>query len=100
VPLLHRRTSVILNPVSGPPDLTPPRDRLQDVRITFVGRLSPRKGPDLVIEAVALLRDRGRRLRLHLVGDVSRGYEWFSDELDRRLEELGLSDIVERHGYA
>lgn len=99
IPSLHARTSVILNPLSGPPAAEPPREKLQDIQVAFVGRLSPRKGPDLVIEAVSLLRDRGRDLRLHIVGDVFRGYEWFSDELDRRVEELDLSGVVERHGY-
>lgn len=98
-PALRRRTRMIHNPIptSGTP--TAPRTRLDGIRIGFVGRLSPRKGPDALVEAVALLRDRGKDVRLEVVGDVFRGYEWYAEQLDDRIRELSLSDAVTRHGY-
>lgn len=96
---LHRRTHVILNPVPGPDAVAPLRRHPDRVRIAFVGRLSPRKGPDAVVEALPLLRQRGHDPQLDIVGDVFRGYEWFSAELDDRIRELGLTDAVRRHGY-
>lgn len=96
---LRRRIRVIHNPVPGPPQPTAPRQELDGIHIGYVGRLSPRKGPDLVVQALALLRDRGHDARLSLVGDVFRGYEWYAAELTQQIEALGLADAVARHGY-
>ncbi|MFS2242877.1 glycosyltransferase [Microbacterium sp. OR16] len=99
-PVLQKRTTVILNPVVGPSTLQPLRERPDRIRIAFIGRLSPRKGPDVVVEAIPLLRARGHRPRLEIVGDVFRGYEWFGAELDDRIRALHLTDAVRRRGYA
>jgi glycosyltransferase involved in cell wall biosynthesis len=97
---LRRRTRVIHNPIPAPTVVTPPRRQLDVIHIGYVGRLSPRKGPDVIIDAVALLRARGQDARLEIVGDVFRGYEWYAQQLDDRIRELSLSDAVARHGYA
>lgn len=98
--LLRRRVQVIVNPVAGPTTQMPLRERPDRIRIAFVGRLSPRKGPDVIVGAMPLLRERGHRPQLDIIGDVFRGYEWFSAELDDRIRELRLMDDVHRHGYA
>ncbi|OAN43241.1 glycosyltransferase [Microbacterium sp. H83] len=99
LPLLRRKTGVILNPIPGPTAPSPPRTALDVIRLGYVGRLSPRKAPDAVIAAVALLRDRGREARLEIVGDVFRGYEWYASELEERIQTEGLGDAVTMHGY-
>lgn len=96
---LQRRIRVIHNPVPGPPHPTAPRPSLDGIRIGYVGRLSPRKGPAVVVQALAILRARGLDARLSIVGDVFRGYEWFADELAQQIDELGLADAVTRYGY-
>lgn len=63
-------------------------------RILFVGSLSPRKGVAHLIDAVGLLRDRGRAVRLTLVGEGSS-----MRDFTQRVETLGLSGIVEFPGY-
>ncbi|BDV29527.1 glycosyl transferase [Microbacterium terricola] len=82
LPRLAARSEVVLNGVAGPhrPDLprTTPEGAL---RVLYMGRLSPRKGPDLVISAAALLAGEGIAVDVTLVGDVFPGYEWFRDEL-------------------
>lgn len=98
-PALRRKTTVVLNPIPGPAEPSAPRTELDGIRIGYVGRLSPRKGPDAVVQAVSMLRARGRDARLAIVGDVFRGYEWYAADLDRQIAELGLSDVVTRHGY-
>jgi len=69
------------------------------VRLTLVGRLSPRKGTDTAVEALAILRKRGYDVRLALVGDVFPGYEWFADQLRSRALALGLSDSIDFAGF-
>lgn len=100
LPTLRRRIRVVLNPVPGPPSITPPREHLDPIRIGYVGRLSPRKAPDVVISALAVLRDRGRDARLEIIGDVFRGYEWYAAELAAQITAEGLGDAVTSHGYA
>lgn len=79
-----RRARIIYNGVAepDPAEVTEPRPVLDGtVRVTLVGRLSPRKGSDVAVRAVRLLRERGRDVTLTLVGNVFPGYEWFEEEL-------------------
>lgn len=46
-----------------------------------MGRLSPRKGPDLVLEAAELLGRQGKRAKVTLLGTTFEGYEWFEEQL-------------------
>jgi len=63
--------------------------------VLYVGRLAPIKGLETLLDAVALLERRGRRLRLSIVGgesdEPSDGHE---AELRRRIETLGIGDLV------
>jgi glycosyltransferase involved in cell wall biosynthesis len=68
-------------------------------RIALVGRLSPRKGTDVALEAVALLRAEGRNVRLELYGSVFPGYEWFEEQLRARSSEPDLAGAVHFGGY-
>lgn len=91
---------VVYNGVAGPPSTTPARaDLTPPSRLVYVGRLSPRKGPDLILEALALLPDELGPVELDLVGDVFAGYEWYEQQLRARLEELGLADRVRLLGF-
>ncbi|QXJ26803.1 glycosyltransferase family 4 protein [Actinomadura graeca] len=76
-------TQMIYNGVDGPPDEpAPPRaEPGPPARIVLVGRLSQRKGSDIGVKAVQLLRQRGYEVNLTLVGSVYPGYEWFEEEL-------------------
>jgi glycosyltransferase involved in cell wall biosynthesis len=126
VPVLRRRTRVVYNGVPGPTvddlgtrDLGPARDGAAPegsaalfpgadgdagaapgpTHVVLVGRLSPRKGTDVALEAVALLRRAGRDVRLTLCGSVFAGYEWFEDQLRGRADEADLAGAVELVGY-
>lgn len=97
---LAGKATVVYNAVPGPDELTPPRDRLDDsVRLLFVGRLSPRKGPHVAVEALRVLTDRGVDARLDIVGAVFPGYEWYEDQLRQRIAEAGLTERVVMHGF-
>ncbi len=99
-PRLASRAQVIYNGVAGPADVTPPAaDSPSPLRLLFVGRLSPRKGADLVVEATAMIRDEGLDVRTTLLGAVFEGNEWFEAELHRRITDLGLLDNVALAGF-
>jgi glycosyltransferase involved in cell wall biosynthesis len=95
LPALARRTDVIYNGVPGPAAGTAPREILvPPVRLGLVGRISPRKGTDVAVAALALLRERGVEATLDLVGGVFDGYEWFEDDVRRQAGAAGLDDAV------
>jgi glycosyltransferase involved in cell wall biosynthesis len=97
---LGDRTTVVYNGVPGPERVTAPRDTLEDeLRVLYVGRLSPRKGPDLIVDAIADLRDRGIPARLDLVGAVFPGYEWFEEQLRDSIATHDLHDRVHVRGF-
>ncbi|MDR6971732.1 glycosyltransferase [Leifsonia shinshuensis] len=97
---LGERSEIVYNAVPGPGTRTDPRPRLDGpLRVTYIGRLSPRKGVDVAIGAVAQLRDRGVEADLHVVGSVFPGYEWYEKELTETVGRAGLNDSVRFHGF-
>ncbi|MGY1705449.1 glycosyltransferase [Geodermatophilus sp. SYSU D00697] len=100
LPALADRTTVVPNPVPGPAAPEPARADLDGpVRLLFVGRLSPRKGPDVAIATLRELLARGVDARLSLLGSVFAGYEWFEEELRATVAADGLADRVEFLGF-
>jgi glycosyltransferase involved in cell wall biosynthesis len=99
LPALARRAHVVHNGVGGPPDEVPPAPASPVSRVTLVGRLAPRKGTDVAVEAIALLRREGRQVDLELCGTVFPGYEWFEKDLRSRSEQPDLSGAVHFAGY-
>jgi glycosyltransferase involved in cell wall biosynthesis len=99
-PWLRRRATVVYNAVPGPAAITPPRAQLDGpVRLLFVGRLSPRKGPQVAVATLRELLARGVDARLQLLGSVFEGYEWFEAELRAAVADAGLTDRVEFLGF-
>lgn len=98
---LARRTRVIYNGVAGPVSITPPRAAIDGtaVHLAYVGRLSPRKGADLVITAAGELIDDGTETEVDVVGQAFRGYEWYADELRETAARRGLGSRVHFHGF-
>jgi glycosyltransferase involved in cell wall biosynthesis len=93
------KSRVVYNGVVGPESIVPARDSLDGaLRLVYVGRLSPRKGPDVLIEAMARAR-HSQMLTLTLVGAVFAGYEWYEEQLRARIDELGLSQRVHLEGF-
>jgi hypothetical protein len=99
VAALRSRIRLLYNGVAGPPDPVPPRAEPHDpARIVLVGRLSPRKGTDIAIDAVGRLSQK-RAVTLDVYGSVFAGYEWFETRLRQRIAELDLADVVRLHGF-
>jgi glycosyltransferase involved in cell wall biosynthesis len=100
-PSLRRRADVVYNGVAGPASApSPPRaDAVTSPRLLFLGRLSPRKGPQVAIDALAELRRRGVDARLGLLGAVFDGYDWFERQLRDQVAERGLAGQVDFIGF-
>jgi len=91
LPALARRSHVVYNGVASPPHPLAPRPRVERaLRVLYVGRLSPRKGPDLVIDAASRMHAAGRPVDVTLLGAVFEGYEWFERDLRRQAAEAGV----------
>ena len=73
-------------PVLALPSATP--------RLVVLGRLVPHKRVEHALEVVARLRPRWPGLRLSVVGEG-----WWDGELRDHAERLGVSGIVDFHGY-
>jgi glycosyltransferase involved in cell wall biosynthesis len=74
-------------------------DATAPLRLTVVGRLSPRKGQDIAIQALAEVIKTGIDATLTLVGDVFPGYEWYEDELKQTAAKLRLAHRVRFVGF-
>jgi len=101
VPGVRGRATVVHNGFPGPDDAVPlrGRDGTDPARLVVVGRLSPRKGTDVALEAVAELLARGHDVRLDVYGSVFAGYEWFEDALRERVARSDLAGRVVLRGY-
>lgn len=102
LPVLEGRTTVVHNGVAGPPaPLAPPARRApgDPLRVVMVGRLSPRKGVDVALEAVGLLRRDGIDASLTVCGSVFPGYEWYEEDLRERAAAPDLAGHVHLLGY-
>ena len=98
-PYLRRRLHLVHNGVRGPAVAPVRRRPVGTFRLLVVGRLSPRKAPDVAIEATALLRAAGRDVALELCGTPGPGHEAFFQQLRARAECPDLSGAVTFTGY-
>ncbi len=70
-------------------DFTPPKQARDENHVLAIGRLVEKKGFDILLDALDLLRERGVCPQLTLVGQ---GPE--QEHLEARIERLGLQDQV------
>jgi glycosyltransferase involved in cell wall biosynthesis len=99
-PRLASRSTVVYNGVAGPSRVAESRPALDDgLRVVYLGRLSPRKGVDVAIDALHGLVAGGVPASLDLVGGVFPGYEWYEQQLRAQVARLGLEDRVRFHGF-
>lgn len=86
------RIHVIHNGIEAAPGLgVEPSDH---PHVAVVGRLVPHKRVEHVLRAAAILRRQHSSLRISVVGDG-----WWSPRLQRVADTLGVSDIVDFHGF-
>lgn len=99
VPWLARKTRLIYNGVPEPGHGIEPVDASAPFRLAVIGRLSPRKAPDVALEAVAILRRAGRDVRLEVCGTPYAGYDWYERKLRLRAAQDDLEGAVDFSGY-
>jgi glycosyltransferase involved in cell wall biosynthesis len=99
-PRLRKRSTVVYNAVHAPAEVAPARRELDGpLRLLYVGRISPRKGPQVAIATLRELVARGVDARLDLLGSVFTGYEWFQAELRQTVADSGLAGRVRFLGF-
>ncbi|QIK84199.1 glycosyltransferase [Sanguibacter sp. HDW7] len=98
---LARHIVVVHNgvPDAGTPAPLRERHAGDPAHLALVARISPRKGVDVALEAVALLRAEGRDVTLDICGTPFPGYEPFEDELQERAARPDLAGAVRLRGY-
>ena len=66
-----------------------------EVRIAVIGQVEPRKGHNVLIEAIALVAPRIPQIRCSIVGDTpANGAQEYSEALKRQVTDLGIESIV------
>jgi glycosyltransferase involved in cell wall biosynthesis len=104
LPMFRKQALVVYNGKDWSEYRSHPTVRIADEartpnRLTVVGRISPRKGQDIAVQALAEVVSTGADATLTLVGSVFPGYEWYEQELKQTAVELGLADRVEFVGF-
>ncbi len=87
-----RRAVIVPNGVESRPYLPPPAD---PPVVAYVGRLSRRKGPEVLLDAAALLISRHPHARFVLAGDEFGGGDDLRRDLEQKAGRLGLGGSVE-----
>lgn len=100
-PSLERRTRLVYNGIPGTPaePAVASADPDGPYQVVAVCRLSPRKAPDVALEAVATLRAAGREVALTVYGTPFAGYEWYEQQLRDRAARPDLAGAVTFGGY-
>lgn len=100
-PSLGQRTTLVYNGIPNPPPDPRPAPAIPGApfRVAAVCRLSPRKAPDVAIEAIALLRNQGQDVTFAIYGTAFAGYEWFERRLRERAAQAELAGTVTFGGY-
>lgn len=98
-PYVRRRLRLVHNGVRGPSTPATERRPASPYRLLVVGWISPRKAPDVVLEATALLRRAGRDVALELCGAPGPGHEAYFSDLCARAERPDLAGAVTFTGY-
>jgi glycosyltransferase involved in cell wall biosynthesis len=84
-------------PPPGQPDpLAKSGDEFLVREFAVVGEIEERKQQHMAVRAVARLRDKGMRVRLHIVGD---GNEDYLAQICHDAKRLGVAELVVFHGY-
>jgi glycosyltransferase involved in cell wall biosynthesis len=83
----------IVHPALGSTFAIPPTSGTRDIDVLFAGRLTPRKGVDLLLDAASSISERGGKLRLVIAGTGP-----CETELRERAGDLLMANPVEFTG--
>lgn len=90
-----------LSPFESVPDPAPARREWPEIAsgdlcVLFLSRIQYKKGIEHLLDGLAILRERGRGVRLVVAGSGDRGY---TEAMQRRAVDLGLEDVVTWTGH-
>ena len=77
------------------------RDADDPFEVISISRLENKKGLEYMIDAIAELKRRGRKIKAHIVGAVDTSIQASIDygvEIEQQIQELGLQEEVVLHG--
>ena len=95
LPGLARRLTVVYNGVPAHAGGSAPATELgATLRVLYIGRISPRKGPDVAAQAVRLMHERGELVSLVVLGSTFPGYEWFEQQLHTQYRDLVEEGVI------
>ena len=84
-----------------PPVVRQDRKPSDPFEVVSISRIEPKKGLTHLVEAVAMLKQRGRKVKAHIVGSKdphSKGSLEYAAEFEALIEKLGVKDEVILHG--
>jgi glycosyltransferase involved in cell wall biosynthesis len=99
-PSLAVKTRIVHNGIEMPPEssiVTPRREG--PLRISCVGRIHPKKGQSILLEAAAIARRDGRNWALHFFGDALPEHQDLFTALKAQVENSDLTSQVTWHGF-
>lgn len=76
-----------------------PAETTGGLELLVVGRISPRKGQDVMLSALSTIRSSGVDARVTFIGDVFPGYEWYLQDLKDTIAEKKLDEFVVFGGF-
>lgn len=86
----------IIMPVGIDTTLFRPNDKIEKINnsILCLGRIAPVKNLHIIIDALLILKKRGKRFVFSFYGDYLSKYEKYFDQLNNIVIDYGLSDMV------
>lgn len=84
-----------------PPVVRQDRKPSDPFEVVSISRIEPKKGLTHLVEAVAMLKQRGHKVKAHIVGSKdphSKGSLEYAAEFEALIEKLGVKDEVILHG--
>ncbi len=93
---IQGRSEVVYNGVATPPE---PFELPDSNRIVVPARIHPKKGQPVLVEAVALLAERGIDVEVDLVGDALPEHAELERALRAQIRDVGVDDRVRLLGH-
>ena len=99
-PSLAIKTQIVHNGIEMPSesDIVAP-SLVGPLKISCVGRIHPKKGQSILLEAAALARQENRAWELHFFGDALEEHQPLLSALKTQAAQADLADRVTWHGF-
>ena len=89
-PVIHVPNGLYKNQIKANPV-----SKIDRHSMVYMGTLGPENGPDVAIQALALVRERFPDANLHIIGGTDKDFVW----LKKIIQKLHLEKSVYHHGF-